>query len=162
MNNELRNLWVEALRSGKYKQGKGRLRDGDTYCCLGVLCDLVAADNSDAYEWQEIEEDDPYWHKQELGDPENPYKILDHFDNDYQEFDLPTAIVSAIGLHSENGDFEVPEVIDKDRLGSLEKHMYGPDFASLQVLNDKGWTFAQIADLLENEPQALFDLEGKE
>lgn len=32
--------WVEALRSGKYKQGKGRLRDGDCFCCLGVGCDV--------------------------------------------------------------------------------------------------------------------------
>ena len=31
--------WVEALRSGKYKQGKYALYDGgtDSYCCLGVL-----------------------------------------------------------------------------------------------------------------------------
>lgn len=34
--------WVKALRSGKYKQGKGNLRNSDdTYCCLGVLCDIV-------------------------------------------------------------------------------------------------------------------------
>lgn len=33
--------WVEALRSGKYKQGKGCLRYGDNYCCLGVLCEVA-------------------------------------------------------------------------------------------------------------------------
>lgn len=42
MNKELKNKWIEALRSGKYKQGKGALRTGDIenphYCCLGVLC----------------------------------------------------------------------------------------------------------------------------
>jgi hypothetical protein len=32
--------WVEALESGRYKQGTGRLRDRDCYCCLGVLCDI--------------------------------------------------------------------------------------------------------------------------
>ena len=32
--------WVEALRSGEYKQGTGRLRSGDEYCCLGVACDV--------------------------------------------------------------------------------------------------------------------------
>lgn len=31
--------WVDALRSGAYKQGRTRLRIGDTYCCL-VACDL--------------------------------------------------------------------------------------------------------------------------
>lgn len=39
--------WVEALRSGRYRQTGGKLRgtaDGDIqevgFCCLGVLCDL--------------------------------------------------------------------------------------------------------------------------
>lgn len=37
--------WTDALRGGKYKQGKGSLRPtSKTFCCLGVLCDL--ADNS--------------------------------------------------------------------------------------------------------------------
>lgn len=36
----LRKL-VEALRSGQYKQGAGRLHPtDDTYCCLGVMCDI--------------------------------------------------------------------------------------------------------------------------
>jgi hypothetical protein len=39
---DLRRKWVEALRSGKYQQGKGALRNSDNrYCCLGVLCDIV-------------------------------------------------------------------------------------------------------------------------
>ena len=36
LNPEAKAKWVAALRSGKYKQGHGRLRDGDTFCCLGV------------------------------------------------------------------------------------------------------------------------------
>ena len=36
----LKAKWVEALRSGDYKQGTNRLRIGDEYCCLGVLCDV--------------------------------------------------------------------------------------------------------------------------
>lgn len=33
--------WVAALRSGRYKQGTGYLRDNeDLYCCLGVLCEV--------------------------------------------------------------------------------------------------------------------------
>ena len=32
--------WTDALRSGEYKQGQGQLREADTYCCLGVLCDV--------------------------------------------------------------------------------------------------------------------------
>ena len=32
--------WVEALRSGDYKQAEGALSRGDSYCCLGVACDI--------------------------------------------------------------------------------------------------------------------------
>lgn len=42
MNPEIKQLWLDALRSGDYKQGTGQLRDyNDNYCCLGVLCDVV-------------------------------------------------------------------------------------------------------------------------
>lgn len=40
MNQEIKQRWVSALRSGKYQQGQGQLRDNNGYCCLGVLCDL--------------------------------------------------------------------------------------------------------------------------
>lgn len=33
--------WIEALRSGQYKQGKGYLKKGDCHCCLGVLCEVA-------------------------------------------------------------------------------------------------------------------------
>jgi hypothetical protein len=32
-----RRLWVEALRSGRFGQTRGRLRNGDAFCCLGVM-----------------------------------------------------------------------------------------------------------------------------
>ena len=41
MNPEIKSKWIEALRSGNYKQGVNALRSkDDRYCCLGVLCDL--------------------------------------------------------------------------------------------------------------------------
>lgn len=40
MNAELKAKWIEALRSGKYKQGAEGLQSSNgTFCCLGVLCD---------------------------------------------------------------------------------------------------------------------------
>lgn len=36
-----KRLWIKALRSGKYKQGQHQLRQGDEFCCLGVLCKVV-------------------------------------------------------------------------------------------------------------------------
>lgn len=40
MNKHIAERWVQALKSGKYPQTDGGLRDGHGYCCLGVLCDL--------------------------------------------------------------------------------------------------------------------------
>ena len=44
MTPEFKALWIEALRSGKYEQCRGALRKGDTFCCLGVACDLIDKD----------------------------------------------------------------------------------------------------------------------
>ena len=46
MKKELRDKWCAALRSGKYKQGEGALKERDwngkiTFCCLGVLRELA-------------------------------------------------------------------------------------------------------------------------
>lgn len=36
-----RRKWVKALRSGKYEQGRGLLKDSQgAFCCLGVACDI--------------------------------------------------------------------------------------------------------------------------
>ena len=44
MKKRIKERWLKALRSGKYKQGRRRLRieedEGCSYCCLGVLTDL--------------------------------------------------------------------------------------------------------------------------
>lgn len=41
-HDEFRKRWIEELRSGKYEQGKGALRNSeDKYCCLGVACTLL-------------------------------------------------------------------------------------------------------------------------
>lgn len=51
MNKELKQQWIEALRSGKYKQGKGVLRTfSDHFCCLGVLCDVL-----DDSKWRDVQ-----------------------------------------------------------------------------------------------------------
>ena len=41
----MRDKWIEALRSGKYKQGKSNLcslrNEQPEFCCIGVLADLM-------------------------------------------------------------------------------------------------------------------------
>lgn len=41
MKKDIAIRWVEALRSGKYGQAQTQLKDGDNYCCLGVLCEIT-------------------------------------------------------------------------------------------------------------------------
>lgn len=45
MNSDIKAKWLTALRSGEYIQGYGKLKRGKgklaTYCCLGVLCDII-------------------------------------------------------------------------------------------------------------------------
>lgn len=56
MDNDLKQIWVNALRSGNYTQGKRALRTAnDEYCCLGVLCDLV-----DSSQWV-LQEDSKFY-----------------------------------------------------------------------------------------------------
>lgn len=40
MRKKLKDKWIKALRSGKYKQTYGTLRGKVGFCCLGVLCDI--------------------------------------------------------------------------------------------------------------------------
>jgi len=38
--------WVEALRSGKYKQTESGLANSKGFCCLGVLCEVAIKDKT--------------------------------------------------------------------------------------------------------------------
>jgi hypothetical protein len=50
MNKRIKTKWLKALRSGEYKQTKGRLKDSVGYCCLGVLCDLHAKETGNTWD----------------------------------------------------------------------------------------------------------------
>lgn len=58
MKKSIKTLWLKALRSKKYKQGRGALHrvttdGGDEFCCLGVLCDLYSKDQD--ISWTKVE-----------------------------------------------------------------------------------------------------------
>lgn len=44
MNPEIKQKWIDALRSGKYKQTDSALATLDGYCCLGVACEVFATE----------------------------------------------------------------------------------------------------------------------
>jgi hypothetical protein len=61
MNKRIKTKWLKALRSGKYKQGKGGLakpnRLGNIkHCCLGVLCDIYLKEHKQ--KWNPINKED--------------------------------------------------------------------------------------------------------
>lgn len=45
MNEDVKKIWVDALRSGEYEQGTKALHrvngEQHSFCCLGVLCDIA-------------------------------------------------------------------------------------------------------------------------
>ena len=53
MNQQVKEKWLSALRSGDYKQTKSCLHKGDGFCCLGVLCDLYGKEND--VEWKLVD-----------------------------------------------------------------------------------------------------------
>ena len=47
MNSQIKQKWIDSLRSGKYTQGQSKLYSSDGFCCLGVLCDIYAKEVGD-------------------------------------------------------------------------------------------------------------------
>ena len=52
MYQQIKEQWIEALRSGEYSQTQEQLKDHHGYCCLGVLCDLYSKANENGL-WKE-------------------------------------------------------------------------------------------------------------
>lgn len=109
MNQDIKAKWVAALRSGEYQQGDDKLKNhvDNTYCCLGVLCDL---------------------HSKLTG--------LGHWDDN--------------GHYRDRLDGNDLYLTTGVRLwAELDEHHPRVDGDGLGTLNDNGYTFAQIADLIE-------------
>jgi hypothetical protein len=83
MNPEVKRKWISALRSKKYKQTTGRLKNGDCFCCLGVLTDLYLKEHGLEHEWEDLAPSDdlPPQVEEWAGVDANP--ILDEKVNNY-------------------------------------------------------------------------------
>ena len=128
MNTEVKQKWIDALRSGKYEQGSEKLRSVTGYCCLGVLCDIYAQEHNTQWEFRGDEEINPqsqdYW----------------YFD-EHSEF-LPETVMNWAELKTHNPTVRV-DVEDNDD----EDNWYYKD--ELSDINDSGYDFSQIANLIE-------------
>lgn len=134
MKKEVAKKWVKALRSGKYKQGYGclkqtNLKKNKTYhCCLGVLCEL--------YNEQMINNK-----KKKLNDDVDKYG-LHSFEEDIEV--LPDNVRQWAGLIGKAGSFNNDVKADD-----------GGYYGSLTEMNDLGCSFEEIADTIEKEWENL-------
>lgn len=137
MDKRWADKWAAALRSGEYKQGRDSLRMKSEqgalhFCCLGVLCDLVAKENP-AVVWRDG------WHAMsvvELRDPAQNYKPEERANM----LQVPPAICDIVGMRS--GD----PIVDID---AAVPH-------SLSSLNDTcNYSFTDIADVIDEHWEKL-------
>lgn len=124
MNQEFKKEWLVALRSGEYNQAVHQLKTPDGYCCLGVACELLA--------------------KEGVVNATKRNGELS-FDEEYQT--LPKDAMNYMGVIDTNPDITTSWMtsIERDRMRG--KIVGGR--VSLAELNDNGYSFAQIADLIE-------------
>ena len=112
MNSTIKQLWINALRSGEYVQGKTVLRDqNNQYCCLGVLTDLYAKEFS--IPWQYDDDSNAY----KFGDEEFSSTYLTPSVMQWSELDSFNSPVqdSTLATLNDNGKTfgEIADLIEK-------------------------------------------------
>lgn len=124
---EFKPVWLKALRSGAYRQGKGNLcsegRTFDRFCCLGVAYDLLVQQGQG--EW-----------RQSVGDFERGLRAGSHIKSDNCML-TPVAIPKWFRTVLEKIPAGVP------RHGDVED--------TLAHLNDNGIKFKDIANWIEEK-----------
>jgi hypothetical protein len=134
MNEQFKDLnvlqmtrWINALRSGDYNQCQNVLKDGDSFCCLGVLTDLLIKDGSIKGSWyRRANEPCDFWDYLPLNLTENSMETRD------------------------NGTLD-PEVLAVIGLRNDEIYLNSPSAQSAVSANDVGnFNFDEIADMLYN------------
>jgi hypothetical protein len=138
MNPEIKQEWVKALRSGKFFQATGALSTGGGYCCLGVLCE-IAVEKGVVTKKPSIDRPG----LQHYGDPKWGSASV-----------LPKAVKAWSGIDDQLGLID-HRAVSEDELRSrpasarvrAQKRLMG--LLSLAELNDNGFTFAEIADIIE-------------
>ena len=128
MHKNIMEKWVQALRSGEYKQGSGVLHNtsNNTYCCLGVLCDIYQQEGN---KFNSVSEGN--WGVETGNGWEN---IPATFFDDRPDV-LPEVVMRWADISCSAGSF------DDDTLTTLN--------------DDCGYTFDEIATVIEKEVEYL-------
>lgn len=127
---EPKRLWLEALRSDRFKQGRNMLAkdegDGMQFCCLGVLCEVAIEAGLDL----EREERSDLGSKRSLSYG-GGYSVMPP--EEVWKWAWGTSVgVGQVVITEDGGDGE---------------HLVMKDLTHLN--DDEGWTFEQIADAIE-------------
>lgn len=129
MNQEYKEKWVAALRSGDYKQGRGRLQNEDGFCCLGVLCDVAAKEEPLTYKWEKHGGNNPI-----MLTPTGSYGITE----------IPKHLSHELGLVNSGGNAITDPTVDYITKDGILRNTY------LSALNDEyRLSFNELADLIE-------------
>lgn len=124
MKKGVKDLWLKALRSGEFKQGKGRLHKGDKTCVLGVLSLLAMVDGHCTYQLK---------------------KGSGAFDG--KRASLSYGIMEWAGIGQEEDD-EGEKLMLKKGAGFVPIVWKGEE-TSLAQLNDRGKSFEELADIID-------------
>lgn len=128
MRREFAEAWVKALRSGKYKQGVGKLFDGELHCCLGVACEVAGLTPVPSTDFGEF------------------YVTGIHaYGLDGEQNHLPREVSAMIDSYGDCGR----------RRDNKAICINGKCFRSLIHANDGGVTFEDISDYIENNWEML-------
>lgn len=147
---DLQRAWIDELRSGKYEQGQGFLKDKhDRYCCLGILCELAGltprlAPEARAYAWHEGE------------------STLAYFSTGF----LPSRVRIQAGLYGDLGQFTRAVKFKGVPYGTPAIGGFLQGHGSLGSMNDnriiptpggvRPFSFKEIADYIEHDPWNVF------
>jgi hypothetical protein len=125
MKADIKAKWLADLRSGKFPQTDGVLRNDEGYCCLGVLCDLYSRETG--VEWE----------------PRSSNQFSMHSATSV----LPYEVEQWAGLTHEHGGYVwVSKDHDEGERNTVD---HSP---SLTELNDQWqYDFRQIADVIEQQ-----------
>ena len=149
MNPQVKQKWIDALRSGKYEQGSEKLRGYEGYCCLGVLCDLYAQEKNQEWEFKGYSED---------SEEESP-DIMDYWYFDGESEFLPDSVREWAGMAVKNPQVRV-DVSPEDASANSstytisspgdgeDKWFYNDEIANL---NDLGYSFEKLSELIEEQ-----------
>lgn len=140
-----RKLFTAALRSDRFKQGRGQLAIGFAedrrHCCLGVGCE-VAIENGLDLPFRDDEDGDRWYST--TGEPDDI-----HFNNHSV---LPVSVAEWYGFTDIDPDIPVMEFNDmEDRVTEFL-------FPAAEVNDSKGLDFAQIADAFDAKYVAPYEM----